>query len=81
MYHAEKFDGGSNAFYDLTDSVAKTGILAIEKLKDREIALACVKSLHSITNECLKKTENRNGFDEPRTLEKACYLGVLALDG
>lgn len=79
VHHAEKFDGGSNSYYDLIDSVAKTGILAIEKLEDKSAALECVKSLYSITKECLKKTESGYGFDEPRTLEKACYLGILAL--
>ena len=78
-YHAEKFDGGSNPFEELTDSVAKTGIIAIEKLEDREIAIECVKSLYSMTKECLEKNEDRYGLDEPRVLEKACYLGILAL--
>jgi hypothetical protein len=78
-YHAEKLDGSSNPFDDLTDSVAKTGIIAIEKLGDREIAIECVKSLYSITKECLEKNEDGYGLDEPRILEKSCYLGILAL--
>lgn len=79
VHHAEKFDGGSNQFYDLIDSVSKTGVLAIEKLDDKETALECVSSLNSITEECLKKTKSSYGFDEPRVLEKACFIGMLAL--
>ena len=79
VYHSEKFDSGSNPFNTLTDSVAKTGVLAIEKLENKKLAMECINCLNSITNECLKKTTDRNGYDEPRVLEKACYLGILAL--
>jgi hypothetical protein len=78
-HHAEKFDGGSSHFDTLTDSVAKTGIIAIEKLANKKIAIECVESLYSITKECLEKNEDKYGLDEPRILEKACYLGILAL--
>lgn len=78
-HHAEKFDGGSNRFNTLTDSIAKTGILVIEQLKDKKLAPDCINCLYSITKQYLEKTTSHYGFDEPRVLEKACYLGILAL--
>lgn len=77
--YAEEFDGGSNPFNTLTDSVAKTGILAAERLKDKKLVRDCVDCLYSITKHTLKKTTSKYGYDEPRVLEKACYLGILAL--
>ena len=79
VHHSEKFDSSSNPFNTLTNSVAKTGILAIEKLDNKKLAIECINCLNSITNECLDKTTDRYGYDEPRVLEKACYLGILAL--
>ena len=79
VHHAEKFDGGSNAFNTLTDSVAKTGILIIEKLKNKKLAIACIDALYNIAKSSLDKTNSSYGYDEPRVLEKACYLGILAL--
>ncbi len=77
--HAEKFDGGSNPFNTLTDSVAKTGILASEKLNDKKLLQDCVDSLYFITKQSLEKTTGGFGYDEPPVLEKACYLGIIAL--
>ncbi len=79
VYYSEKFDGGSNHFNELVDSVAKTGILVAEKIKDKELVKDCISCLYSITEEALKKTTSGYGYDEPRILEKACYLGILAL--
>ena len=77
--HAIKFDGGSMHFYALTDSVTRTGILAAEKLGNKELVKDCISCLYSITEQCLEKTTSSYGYDEPRVLEKACYLGILAL--
>ena len=77
-HHAEKFDGGSNPFNTLTDSVAKTGILAAEELNDKEMVKTAIDCLYSITNHALEKTTGSYGYDEPRILEKACYLGIIA---
>ena len=79
IHHAEKFDGGSNPFNTLTDSIAKTGILIFQKDKNSELITDCINSLSSITSETIEKTTSRYGYDEPRVLEKACYLGILAL--
>lgn len=78
-HHAEKFDGGSNPFNTLTDSVAKTGILVAERLGNKKLIKVCIDSLYSLTKHTLDKTTSGHGYDEPRVLEKACYLGILAL--
>jgi hypothetical protein len=78
-HHAEKFDGGSNPFNTLTDSVAKTGILVAVRLEDKKLVKASIDSLYSFTKHALDKTTSGYGYDEPRVLEKACYLGIIAL--
>lgn len=78
-HHAEKFDGGSNHFSSLTDSIAKTGILVAERLGNKKLAKDSIEALYSMTNHTLQKTTSGYGYDEPRVLEKACYLGILAL--
>src|SRR3989338_3224587 len=78
-HHADKFDGGSNPFHTLTDSVAKTGILIAVRLENNKLIKACVDALYSLTKSTLEKTTSGYGYDEPRVLEKACYLGILAL--
>lgn len=77
--HSEKFDAGSNNFRSLTESVAKTGLLAIARLDDKDLAEDTMRALGSITQEALEKNTNKYGYDEPRILEKACYIGILAL--
>jgi hypothetical protein len=77
--HSGKFDGGSNPFHTLSDSVAKTGLLVAEQLGDKKVVQDCIDCLYSITKTTLEKTTGGYGYDEPRVLEKACYLGILAL--
>lgn len=74
-----KFDAGSHAFDTLTDCVAKTGILAYRQLRDDKMVISSIESIWSITKAALEKGEGGHGYDEPRILEKACYLGILAL--
>jgi hypothetical protein len=78
-HHAEKFDAGSNNFRSLTECVTKTGILVIERLGDRNLTKSAVDCLGYLTEHALNKNVDRYGYDEPRILEKACYLGVLTL--
>jgi len=77
-HHAPLFDGSSGPFRTLVDSVAMTGILVAERLGDPALVNECVNCLGSLVDHCLEKTRNRYGFDEPRVLEKACYLGIIA---
>ena len=78
-YHAPSFDGGSGPFRTLVDSVAMTGILVAEKLGDPAVVNDCVNCLSSLVDHSLEKSQSRYGFDEPRVLERACYLGIIAL--
>jgi len=75
---APKFDGGSNAFNTLTDSVAKTGILVANEFEDKELVQDAIDCLYSITKNTLEHTTGAYGYDEVRVLEKACHLGILA---
>ena len=77
--HSDKFDAGSNNFRSLTENVAKTGILAFEKLEDKRLVKSAIDALGSLTEHALNKNTDSYGYDEPRILEKACYLGILAL--
>lgn len=79
VHYADEFDSGSNAFDTLTDSVAKTGVLVIEKLKNKKLAADCIDTLSNMTKYCLDKATKSYGYNEPRVLKKACYLGILAL--
>ena len=78
-HNSKKFDAGSNSFSTFTNGVAKTGILIAEKVGDKNLVQDCINCLYSLTNESLEKTTGKYGYDEPRVLEKACYLGILAL--
>lgn len=79
VYHSEKFDAGALPFHELLESVVKTGILAYDKMDDKELFKECVDCVCSIAEESLRKTEVKYGLDEPRIFEKACFLGVLAM--
>lgn len=77
--YAEKIDNSSSRFNELTDCVSKTGILASERLGNKKIVSDCIESLYSITKQSIEKVKDGYGYTEPRVLEKACYLGILAL--
>lgn len=77
--YAEKIEGESGRFDSLTDCISKTGILVSEKLANKSLVLDCVKSLYSITKQCIEKIKGGYGYAEPRIFQKACYLGILAL--
>lgn len=75
---APKFDGGSMHLYSLTDSTAKTGLLAANELNNKELVESAIDCLYSITKNTLEHTTSAYGYDEVRVLEKACYLGIMA---
>ena len=76
---AGAFDAGSNSVRDLVDAVAKTGIAAMQRLRDNAIAKECASSIASIVNQALTKNTNSHGYDEPRLMKEVCYIGILAL--
>jgi hypothetical protein len=78
-HHAATFDGGAPPLGTLIDSVAKTGVVASERLGDTQLVNECVNALASLTDNCLEKTRSSHGYDEPRLMERVCYLGILGL--
>jgi hypothetical protein len=73
------FDPGGNSPRTLADSVAHTGVLAWKRSADKSIVEACIKSVEAMATKALEKATESNGYGEPRLLEKACYLGILAM--
>lgn len=69
------------AFGSLVEAVTKIGIKALQ-VDDLEIAIEAEKIIKTFAIEMLDKeddTRSRFGFTEPRIMEKACYVGILAL--
>lgn len=79
IHHSENFENSSQGLNHLTDAVTKTGLLVFEHLQDKKLVQNSIDCLYSITNDVLKKKISKYGNDEPRILEKACYLGIIAL--
>jgi len=77
--YAVKFDGDSTAFDSLTDSVAKTGLRVSQELNSNQLVGEAIRSLCHLSNQTLQKSASAYGFDAPRVLVKACYLGIVAL--
>jgi hypothetical protein len=71
------FEAGANAVTTLADCVAKTGILAW-RAGDKDVVKQCITALDDMANAALAKGSGSNGYAEPRILERACYLGILA---
>ncbi|MFH2231688.1 MAG: hypothetical protein ABII13_00745 [Patescibacteria group bacterium] len=68
----------TNGFNELVDCAAKIGILA-SQLGDSAVAESSVDSIFSMTKSGLEKIRNGLGYDEPRILERACFVGIVAL--
>lgn len=69
------------AFDSLVEAVAKMGLKALQ-VSDNETAIESVKIIKGFAVDMLEKEDNsrsRFGFTEPRIMEKACYIGILAL--
>lgn len=69
----------ANRLESLTESVVKTGILLFQRTDSDDLILDCLNSLHWIVKKGLEKCEKGYGYDEPRTMLKICYIGILAL--
>lgn len=72
----------SNLSFDsLVEAVAKIGLRAVRVSND-EIAIEAEKIIKGFAVDMLEKEDasrSRFGFTEPRIMEKACYVGILAL--
>lgn len=79
-HHAEKIST-TNAFNNLVETIAKTGILLFDfedRANVRRLIIDCVKALYSLNKHVLNKSTDSD-YDTPRLMLKICYLGVLAL--
>lgn len=69
----------NNSFDSLVEAAAKIGIRAIQQGLD-ETAKDAIKILYNFANKMILLEESGGyGFTEPRIMERACYIGILAL--
>jgi hypothetical protein len=71
------FQADASAVTTLADCVAKTGILAW-RAGDKDVVKHCIEALDDMAKVTLAKGTGSHGYAEPRMLERACYLGILA---
>jgi len=78
IHEAEKIKD-NHAFDSLVEAAAKIGIRALQRDQD-ETAKDAIKIISNFANKMLVKEEgNAYGFTEPRIMERACFIGILAL--
>ncbi|NQT66189.1 MAG: hypothetical protein HQ569_01265 [Actinobacteria bacterium] len=78
IHEAEKIKD-NYAFDSLVEAAAKIGIRALQRDQD-ETAKDAIKIISNFANKMLVKEEgNVYGFTEPRIMERACFIGILAL--
>ena len=69
----------NHAFDSLIEAAAKIGLKAIQRELD-ETAKIAIKILYNFANKMILFEEGDGyGFTEPRIMERACYVGILAL--
>jgi len=69
----------NHAFDSLVEAAAKIGIRALERDQD-ETAKDAIKVISNFANKMLiNKGGSAYGFTEPRIMERACFIGILAL--
>lgn len=69
------------SFGSLVEAVTKIGLKALQ-VGNTEIAIEAEKIIKSFAVDMIQKEDDsrsRFGFTEPRIMEKACYIGILAL--
>lgn len=69
------------SFDSLIEAVTKIGLKALQ-VGDSEIAIEAEKIINSFAVEMITKEDDshsRFGFTEPRIMERACFVGILAL--
>ncbi|EKE05099.1 MAG: hypothetical protein ACD_19C00426G0121 [uncultured bacterium] len=77
---AEKIDTHSSTYDSLVEAVAQMGLAGLQKGMT-ETALSAMRIVFQFANDMFtkEKPERHLGFTEPRTVEYACYIGILAL--
>lgn len=73
----KKFDD-NNAFDSLVEVTAKIGLKALQQDEDK-LASDAVEILYRFAYKLMETGCSSHGYTEPRIIERACYLGVLAL--
>lgn len=69
----------NHAFDSLVEAATKIGIRALERSQD-ETAKDAIKVISNLANKMLtNKGGSAYGFTEPRIMERACFIGILAL--
>jgi len=77
FYHADKINT-DRSFDSLVEAVTKIGLVAVETDND-DTATQAIKALAGFSTKILKKAGDREyGFTEPRIMERACFIGILA---
>ncbi len=69
------------SFDSLVETVIKIGLKALQ-VGDSETAIEAEKIINSFAVEMIQKEDDsrsRFGFTEPRIMERACFVGILAL--
>ena len=67
------------AFDSLVEAAAKIGLRALQRNQD-QAAEDAIKIINNFAHKMLLYEEgNAYGFTEPRIMERACYIGILAL--
>ncbi len=69
----------NQSFDSLVEAVSKIGIKAVQ-VGNLEIATVSVEIIQKFALEMLEKEEGTSyGYTEPRIMERACYVGIIAL--
>ena len=77
--HKVKVIKSNLSFNALPKSVAQIGLVALEN-DNEKIAKEAIKSIFSLATLMLEKEERPSyGFTEPRIMELACHIGIVAL--
>lgn len=66
------------AFDSLVEAATKIGIRALERGQDKT-AEDAIKVISNFASKMITKGEKTYGFTEPRIMERACFIGILAL--
>jgi hypothetical protein len=69
---------GGNSYDSLIEAVAKIGLKS-EYLGEDDLARDAIEIINKFSNDYLEKGEDKYGYTEPRIMERACYIGILAM--
>lgn len=74
-----EFNVDDNSIRTASEVMARTGILAWKTQRDKAIVHEAIKAIDATATKAVEKGIEGRGYAEPRILEMACYLGVLAM--